>query len=265
MNSAACRAASLPAQLPRACWSLIASRRRSGKRLPMTAAISSICLSSAGSRSMRAESSACTVAGISSRASVPASRYGPRGRLRARPLDQAPDALLEEERIASRPLDQQPLERAEPGSRPRRRSSSAVACSGPSGVMRRGRNHGFRPHSCSYSRAEGDEQDEARRGHTIDERVQHRLRLAVGPVQILAHQQQGPLVARPRNNRFTASMVSALRSRDSRRAQLASCTGTSSRREHGTAHRGPLHRARAGGRRPCRGSATASSSGSTAK
>ena len=79
----------------------------SGTSLPITAAIWSSRFSSGGSRSMRAARTAWTVAGTRMLAERSGQPVGtPLAHQRAG-LDQAPDALLQEERVALGPLDQE--------------------------------------------------------------------------------------------------------------------------------------------------------------
>jgi hypothetical protein len=92
----------------------VAWSNANGTSFPTTDAVCRSALSPGASRSIRAASTACTVAGTSMAGSGRASRYPALASERVG-LDKGPYALLQEERIALGPLDQHALQRVEVG------------------------------------------------------------------------------------------------------------------------------------------------------
>ena len=84
----------------------MAWRSARGTSVPMTAAVCRSCFSSGGSRSMRAASTACTVAGTWMLWERLCQAIGPRLADQHLRLHQGPHALLQKEGVALGALDQ---------------------------------------------------------------------------------------------------------------------------------------------------------------
>ena len=164
----------------------------------MTEAVWSSCLSSAGSRSMRAARIACTVAGTSIARQRPGQTIGAALPGERPGLDQRPDALLEEERVALGPLDQQSLERAPaPASSPRSALRSSPALSGGSASSRSWRVVGLAAPAVLVLGPVVHQQQDPGRRQALDQAVEQRLRLGIDPVQVLEDHEQRLLLALP--------------------------------------------------------------------
>ena len=162
-----------------------------GTSLPMTAAACSRCLSSGGSRSMRAASTACTVAGT---CSAPAAAPG--GMLPALPRQRpaSPPA----------PAPSPPGRTGLPSARStnRRLSGARLGCVAEQSVAAAPRHSAAAADrggaACSSLAAPAvlilgpvrDEEQQARAGQALDQAVQQRLGLGVDPVQVLEDQEQ---------------------------------------------------------------------------
>ena len=147
-------------------------------------------MSPGASRSMRAASTACTVAGTSMAGSGRASRYAPRSPDRRPGLDEGPDALLQEERVALGPRDQQALERIEAGVGPEQRAEELLG-----GLRRQGVQPELRVVRPAAPlvlilRPVVHEEQEPRRRQALDEPVEQRLGLGVDPVEVLEDHQE---------------------------------------------------------------------------
>ena len=125
--------------------------RFSGTSVPTTAAACSSRRASTGSRSIRAASTACTVAGTwmlcTSRAEAVRAPVAGEGLA----LDQRAHAFLEEERVAPRARDEDTLERLEPGVVTEQRVEQLVRARGRQRVDAELGVVGLAPPPCWYS------------------------------------------------------------------------------------------------------------------
>src|SRR5262249_8748741 len=196
MNSAARRCASRPSSSSSGCATTRASRLQA-KVFPTTARVCSSAFSAAGSRSMRAVNTACTVAGhwiAANRPAPPAPRRllppGPRPYQPAL-LDEALDDLLDEERVALRLVKNQLLEGLEdrtagcPAILPHQGGQQLLGFCRAQGVQPQLGVIGLAAPDMLIFGAIVHQQQEAHSGQALAQQVQPRLSLAVEPVQIL--------------------------------------------------------------------------------
>ena len=200
----------------------------------MTAAVCSRRFSSGGSRSMRAASTACTVAGTWMARQRLRQAIGSRRADQHARLHQGPHALLQEEGVALGARDQQPLERRQAGIVPEQGLEELV------GARRRQRVEpqlgvvGLAAPAVLVLGAIVDQQEDAGRRQALDQAVQQGLGLGIDPVQVLKDQQQraapgSPAAAGASGPRGCAGGVGA----DRGPATAQSSTGTSRSAEEG--------------------------------
>ena len=181
-----------PAAPPRA------ARIGSEKLLPITAAVWSTCFSRSGSRSMRAASTACTVAGTSSSSTGVDQPVAPAAPLQAPGLDQRLHHLLDEEGIARRcARGSRRRARRRSGSSPSRSSSSSRIASGPERQQRQLLVVGLLHPLGVVLGAEVHQQERPRAGHRLDPLLEEGVAPRVDPVEVL-DQRDGGLALRCR-------------------------------------------------------------------
>ena len=143
-----------------------------------------------GSRSMRAASTACTVAGTWMAGSGRASRYAPRSPDERPGLDEGPHALLQEERVAFRPRDQHASQRLEAGVGPEQRAEELLGALRREGVQPELRVVGPASPAMRVLRPVVHEEEQPGRRQALDEPVEQRLGLGVDPVEVLEDHQE---------------------------------------------------------------------------
>ena len=111
-------------------------------------------------------------------------------------LDQRADALLEKERVAGRALAQHRGERNQRGIAAEQRLQEGAGGVGGQRVEPQLRVIRLAAPGMTILRAIIHEQRERRRRHAVDQRVEQCLRLGVGPLQVLDHDDERPLARR---------------------------------------------------------------------
>ncbi len=111
-------------------------------------------------------------------------------------LDERADALLEKERVAGRALAQHRGERSQRGIAAEQRLQEGAGGVGGQRVEPQLRVVRLAAPGMTILRAIVHEQRERRRRHAVDQRVEQGLRLGVGPLQILDHDDQRSLARR---------------------------------------------------------------------
>ena len=168
----------------------MACSKEKGTSVPMAAAVWRSLFSSDGKRSIRAASTACTVAGTCRLSRGLTRRWAPGLPDQHPGLHQGAHALLQKEGIALGPCDQELLEgrrgwgrcQAEPARVPRRSPAAAgragVACS-----------RSYSPAVLVFRAIVDQEQDPGCR-QALNEAVEQRLGLGIDPMQILEDQHE---------------------------------------------------------------------------